>query len=96
MANSNRSSGLRADLNGVGGIKLYFTMPPATAKVIISFVDKRVTVRAHLEAPPTRSAAVRARPVARRPRQSFSGPFGEMLDSVPTVDAVPQNTHSLE
>lgn len=29
-------------------IKLYFTMPPDTAKAIISFVDKRVPVTGHL------------------------------------------------
>ena len=33
---------------GVDGIKLYFTMPPDTAKAIIGFVDKRVPVTAHL------------------------------------------------
>jgi imidazolonepropionase-like amidohydrolase len=33
---------------GVDGIKLYFTMPPGTAKAIISFVDKRVPVTGHL------------------------------------------------
>ena len=33
---------------GVDGIKLYFTMPPETAKAIIGFVDKRVPVTAHL------------------------------------------------
>jgi hypothetical protein len=34
--------------SGVDGIKLYFTMPPDTAKAIIEFVDKRVPVTAHL------------------------------------------------
>jgi len=33
---------------GVDGIKLYFTMPPETAKAIIRFVDKRVPVTGHL------------------------------------------------
>jgi imidazolonepropionase-like amidohydrolase len=33
---------------GVDGVKLYFTMPPDTAKAIIGFVDKRVPVTAHL------------------------------------------------
>jgi hypothetical protein len=33
---------------GVDGVKLYFTMPPDTAKAIISFVDKRVPVTGHL------------------------------------------------
>jgi hypothetical protein len=33
---------------GVDGIKLYFTMPPDTAKAIIRFVDKRVPVTGHL------------------------------------------------
>jgi hypothetical protein len=33
---------------GVDGIKIYFTMPPDTAKAIIGFVDKRVPVTAHL------------------------------------------------
>jgi imidazolonepropionase-like amidohydrolase len=33
---------------GVDGIKLYFTMPPDTAKAIIGFVDKRVPVTGHL------------------------------------------------
>ena len=32
----------------VDGIKLYFTLPPDTAKSIIRFVDKRVPVTAHL------------------------------------------------
>jgi hypothetical protein len=33
---------------GVDGIKIYFTMPPDTAKAIIKFVDRRVPVTAHL------------------------------------------------
>jgi len=33
---------------GVDGVKLYFTMPPDTAKAIIEFVDKRVPVTGHL------------------------------------------------
>ena len=33
---------------GVDGIKLYFTMPPDTAKAIIKYVDKRVPVTGHL------------------------------------------------
>jgi imidazolonepropionase-like amidohydrolase len=33
---------------GVDGVKLYFTMPPDTAKAIIGFVDKRVPVTGHL------------------------------------------------
>lgn len=33
---------------GVDGIKLYFTMPPDTAKAVIEFVDKRVPVTGHL------------------------------------------------
>jgi hypothetical protein len=34
--------------SGVDGVKLYFTMPPETAKAIIDFVDKRVPVTGHL------------------------------------------------
>jgi hypothetical protein len=34
--------------SGVDGVKLYFTMPPETAKAIIEFVDKRVPVTGHL------------------------------------------------
>jgi imidazolonepropionase-like amidohydrolase len=33
---------------GVDGVKLYFTLPPDTAKAIIRFVDKRVPVTGHL------------------------------------------------
>ncbi len=33
---------------GVDGVKLYFTMPPDTARAIIGFVDKRVPVTGHL------------------------------------------------
>lgn len=33
---------------GVDGIKLYFTLPPDTAKAIIKFVDNRVPVTGHL------------------------------------------------
>lgn len=33
---------------GVDSVKLYFTMPPDTAKAIIDFVDKRVPVTGHL------------------------------------------------
>ena len=33
---------------GVDGVKLYFTMPPDTAKAIIGFVDKRLPVTGHL------------------------------------------------
>ncbi|MCE2485994.1 MAG: amidohydrolase family protein [Desulfurellaceae bacterium] len=33
---------------GVDGVKLYFTLPPDTAKAVIDFVDKRVPVTGHL------------------------------------------------
>jgi imidazolonepropionase-like amidohydrolase len=33
---------------GVDGVKLYFTLPPDTAKAIIAFVDKRVPITGHL------------------------------------------------
>jgi imidazolonepropionase-like amidohydrolase len=33
---------------GVDGVKLYFTMPPDTAKAVIGFVDNRVPVTGHL------------------------------------------------
>ncbi len=33
---------------GVDGVKLYFTLPPDTAKAVIRFVDKRVPVTGHL------------------------------------------------
>ena len=33
---------------GVDGVKLYFTLPPDTAKAIIEFVDKRVPITGHL------------------------------------------------
>lgn len=33
---------------GVDGVKLYFTLPPDTAKAIIQFVDKRVPITGHL------------------------------------------------
>lgn len=33
---------------GVDGVKLYFTLPPDTAKAIIRFVDRRVPVTGHL------------------------------------------------
>ncbi len=33
---------------GVDGIKLYFTLPPDTAKAVIKFVDNRVPVTGHL------------------------------------------------
>ncbi len=33
---------------GVDGVKLYFTLPPDTAKAIINFVDKRVPITGHL------------------------------------------------
>ncbi len=33
---------------GVDGVKLYFTLPPDTAKAVIKFVDKRVPITGHL------------------------------------------------
>jgi imidazolonepropionase-like amidohydrolase len=33
---------------GVDGIKIYFSMPPDTARAVIKYVDKRVPVTAHL------------------------------------------------
>jgi imidazolonepropionase-like amidohydrolase len=33
---------------GVDGVKLYFTLPPETAKAVIAFVDHRVPVTGHL------------------------------------------------
>jgi imidazolonepropionase-like amidohydrolase len=33
---------------GVDGVKLYFTLPPDTAKAVIQFVDKRVPITGHL------------------------------------------------
>ncbi|HKA56051.1 MAG TPA: hypothetical protein VKJ47_20555, partial [Candidatus Binatia bacterium] len=33
---------------GVDGVKLYFTLPPDTARAIIKFVDKRVPITGHL------------------------------------------------
>lgn len=33
---------------GVDGVKLYFTLPPDTAKAVIDFVDRRVPVTGHL------------------------------------------------
>jgi len=33
---------------GVDGVKLYFTLPPDTAKAVIDFVDKRVPITGHL------------------------------------------------
>jgi imidazolonepropionase-like amidohydrolase len=33
---------------GVDGIKIYFSMPPDTARAVIKFVDKRVPITAHL------------------------------------------------
>jgi hypothetical protein len=33
---------------GVDGIKIYFSMPPDTVRAVIKFVDKRVTITAHL------------------------------------------------
>ncbi len=33
---------------GVDGVKLYFTLPPDTAKAVIRFVDRRVPVTGHL------------------------------------------------
>lgn len=33
---------------GVDGIKLYFTLPPDTARAVIKFVDKRVPITGHL------------------------------------------------
>ena len=33
---------------GVDGIKLYFTLPPETAKAVIRFVEKRVPITGHL------------------------------------------------
>ena len=33
---------------GVDGVKLYFTLPPETAKAVIEFVDKRVPITGHL------------------------------------------------
>ncbi|MBM4257692.1 MAG: amidohydrolase family protein [Deltaproteobacteria bacterium] len=33
---------------GVDGVKLYFTLPPDTAKAVIGFVDKRVPITGHL------------------------------------------------
>lgn len=33
---------------GVDGVKLYFTLPPDTARAVIRFVDKRVPVTGHL------------------------------------------------
>lgn len=33
---------------GVDGVKLYFTLPPETAKAVIQFVDKRVPITGHL------------------------------------------------
>lgn len=35
---------------GVDGVKLYFTMPPATAKAVIRAVDRRVPITGHLGA----------------------------------------------
>lgn len=34
--------------SGVDGVKLYFTLPPDTAKAVIGFVDNRVPVTGHL------------------------------------------------
>ncbi len=34
--------------SGVDGVKLYFTLPPDTAKAVIRFVDKRVPITGHL------------------------------------------------
>jgi len=34
--------------SGVDGVKLYFTLPPDTAKAVIQFVDKRVPITGHL------------------------------------------------
>lgn len=34
--------------SGVDGVKLYFTLPPDTAKAVIKFVDKRVPITGHL------------------------------------------------
>ncbi|HXG22682.1 MAG TPA: amidohydrolase family protein, partial [Methylomirabilota bacterium] len=34
--------------SGVDGVKLYFTLPPDTAKAIIQFVDKRAPITGHL------------------------------------------------
>jgi imidazolonepropionase-like amidohydrolase len=34
--------------SGVDGVKLYFTLPPDTAKAVINFVDKRVPITGHL------------------------------------------------
>jgi hypothetical protein len=36
---------------GVDGIKIYFSMPPDTARAVIKYVDKRVPVTAHLGIP---------------------------------------------
>ncbi len=34
--------------SGVDGVKLYFTLPPDTAKAVIQFVDKQVPITGHL------------------------------------------------